>query len=345
MSNKACVIITTINAPTPAVLKYVADPSVDVIIVADRKTPEASYAGLDCVFLSVARQKELAPAFDALLPFNHYARKNMGYLWAARKGYECIIETDDDNIPYEDWTAKSVSPELAPATSHFVAGGPKTVNLYRLFTDKHIWPRGLPLSRVLDQDSHRHATAAKSAGFFDDVSIIQGLADGDPDVDAIFRLTATESLSPVMFAKTGAYYKLGATQYCPGNTQNTVWRHRADFPLLYVPSYVSFRFCDILKMYIAQAFVRSAGRSMVFQGATVFQDRNPHDYFKDYLQECEMYVHVDRLIALLDEGLALGGFASGPDGLKLFYARLVTEGIVKDARELPLLAAWVEALA
>ena len=58
-----------------------------------------------------------------------------------------------------------------------------------------------------------------------------------------------------------------------------------------------------------------------------------------------MYVHVDRVIALLDEGLAPGGFASGPDGLKLFYARLVTEGIVKDARELPLLAAWVEALA
>ena len=344
MSNKDCVIITTINAPTPAVLKYVADPSVDVIIVADRKTPEASYAGLDCEFLSLTRQKELAPAFDALLPFNHYARKNMGYLWAARKGYACIIETDDDNIPYEDWTAKSVSPELAPDTSHFVVGGPKAVNLYRLFTDKHIWPRGLPLRRVLDQDSHRHVTAARSAGFFDDVSIIQGLANGDPDVDAIFRLTASESLSPVMFAKTGAYYKLGATQYCPGNTQNTVWRHRADFPLLYVPSYVSFRFCDILKMYIAQAFVRSAGRSMVFQGATVFQDRNPHDYFKDYLQECEMYVHVDRLIALLDEGLAPGGFARGPDGLKLFYARLVTEGIVKDARELPLLAAWLKAL-
>jgi len=345
MSNKACVIITTINAPTTAIRKYITDPSVDVIIVADRKTPESSYVGLDCEFLSLARQKELDSAFDALLPFNHYARKNMGYLWAARQGYECIIETDDDNIPYEDWAVKSVIPELAPGTSHFVVGGPKSVNVYRLFTDRHIWPRGLPLSRVLDQDSHRHVNVVESAGFFDDVSIIQGLADGDPDVDAIFRLTAAESLSSVTFAKTGAFYKLGQTQYCPGNTQNTVWRNRADFPLLYVPSYVSFRFCDILKMYIAQAFVRSAGRSMVFQGATVFQDRNPHDYFKDYLQECEMYVNVDRLITLLDEGLAPGGFASGPDGLRLFYARLISEGIVKDPRELPLLAAWIEAIA
>jgi len=344
MVNKACVIITTINAPTPSILRYVADPALDVIIVADRKTPEEAYAGLDCEFLSLARQKELAPAFDALLPFNHYSRKNMGYIWAARKGYECLIETDDDNLPYEDWTAKSVRPDHVANASHFAVVGPKFVNVYRLFTDKHIWPRGLPLSRVLDHDSHRHVQPASAKGFFDDVSIIQGLADGDPDVDAIFRLTAAESLSPVSFAKTGAYYKIGPTQYCPGNTQNTVWRHRADYPLLYVPSYVSFRFCDILKMYVAQAFVRHAGRSMVFQGATVFQDRNPHDYFKDYLQECEMYVHVDRLIVLLDEGLASGGFASGPDGLKAFYARLVSEGIVKDARELPLLAAWIEAL-
>jgi hypothetical protein len=345
MSHKACVIITTINAPTPAVLKYVADPDVDVIVVADRKTPEAAYRGLDCEFLSLARQKELAPAFDALLPFDHYARKNMGYLWAIRRGYDHVIETDDDNIPHDDWAAKSVSPERVPGASHFVVGGPKFVNVYRLFTDQHIWPRGLPLNRVLDQDSHRDVRPAAATGFFDDVSIIQGLADGDPDVDAVFRLTARESLAPVTFAKTGAYYKLGPAQHCPGNTQNTVWRRRADFPLLYVPSYVSFRFCDILKMYVAQAFVRRAGRSMVFQGATVFQDRNPHDYFKDYLQESEMYVHVDRLVALLDEGLAAGGFASGPDGLKAFYARLVDEGIVKDRRELPLLAAWLEAVA
>ena len=70
MSNKACVIITTINPPTPSVLKYIADPSVDVIVVADRKTPEATYAGLDCEFLSLTRQKELAPAFTRVVIYS-----------------------------------------------------------------------------------------------------------------------------------------------------------------------------------------------------------------------------------------------------------------------------------
>jgi hypothetical protein len=161
MKNAACVVMTTINPPTPAVLGYIAIPSVDVIIVADRKTPEAAYDGLDCAFLSLARQRSMAPAFDAILPHDHYARKNMGYLYAIRAGCSVIVESDDDNI-----------------------------------------------------------------------RIIQGLADGDPDVDAIFRLTSRDSLGPLTFERSKACYKVGPTAACPVNTQNTVWRDRRDFHLL-----------------------------------------------------------------------------------------------------------------
>lgn len=342
MRNDACVVITTINPPSPAVLAYIAIPAVDVIIVADKKTPDASYAGLDCEFLSLARQHELAPEFDAMLPCNHYARKNMGYLHAIRAGYNVIVESDDDNIPYDDWSTASLRPDEVKGASHFVVDGPQAVNPYQLFTETHVWPRGLPLRRVLDSDTRRQTTAIPAAGFFDDVSIVQGLADGDPDVDAIFRLTSRDSLSPMTFDKTKAYYKVGATGFCPANTQNTVWRDRRDFPLLYLPSFVSFRFCDILKMYIAQSFVRRDGRSMAFQGATVHQDRNPHDFFADYLDECEMYLHVDRLLALLDESVA--ALEPGPRGLHSLYAKLVAAGIVKDARELSLLQSWLDAL-
>ena len=342
MKNRACVVITTINPPTPAVLGYIAIPSVDVIIVADRKTPDAAYDGLDCTFLSLARQRAMAPAFDAILPHDHYSRKNMGYLYAIRAGYSVIVESDDDNIPYENWPSASLVPEDVDGASHFVVGGSQPFNAYQLFTDVHVWPRGLPLRRVLDSDARRRVTAVASTGFFDDVSIIQGLADGDPDVDAIFRLTSRNSLSSLTFEKSNAYYKVGPTAACPANTQNTVWRDRRDFHLLYLPSSVSFRFCDILKMYVAQALLRRDGRSLVFQGATVFQDRNPHDCFADYLDEREMYVHVDRLIALLDE--LAGAIEPGPRGLVTLYGTLVAEGIVKDAREVALLQSWLETL-
>lgn len=341
-NNNACVVITTIHPPKAAVLGYIAIPAVDVIIVADRKTPDAAYAGLDCEFLSLARQQSLAPEFDALLPYNHYARKNMGYLHAIRAGYDVIVESDDDNIPCENWKSASLLPEEVVGASHFVVGGSLPVNPYQWFTDAHVWPRGLPLRRVLDSDSRQRTSPVASTGFFDDVSILQGLADGDPDVDAIFRLTSRSSLQPLTFEKTNSYYKVGPAAFCPANTQNTVWRDRRDFPSLYLPSYVSFRFCDILKMYIAQALLRRDGRSLVLQGATVLQDRNPHDVFADYLDEREMYLHVDRLIALLDD--LAGALEPGSRGLVPLYAALVAEGIVKDPREVALLEAWLEAV-
>ena len=291
--NLHCVIITTINAPSPAILKYIDNPLIDTIIVADTKTPVSTYESLDCIFLSLEMQQELAPSLHKLLPLNHYSRKNMGYLYAIKNGYQNIIETDDDNIPLENWSARTLNPESLEGASHFVVNGPKTINIYKFYTDTHIWPRGLPLNRILDKSSQTKLTNCSTSDFFSDVSIIQGLADGDPDVDAIFRLTAIESLSSVFFNDTKAFYKLGLNCYCPANTQNTLWRNPHDFHLLYIPSYVSFRFCDILKMYIAQALIRRSGRNIVFQGSTVFQDRNPHDFFNDYLQECEMYVHVE----------------------------------------------------
>jgi len=339
MNSKNCVVITTINPPTPAILKYIAIREVDVIIVADTKTPDTDYKGLNCRFLSLKEQHIIAPAFDKLLPFNHYARKNIGYLYAIKNGYKTIIDTDDDNIPYDNWSARSLNPSLDLNALQYFLNGPKIVNIYKLFTNIHIWPRGLPLSRVLDKQTLISETLCTSNNYFDDISIIQGLADGDPDVDAIYRLTARESLEGIFFEKKDAYYKLSHHQYCPANTQNTIWRDQRDFHLLYIPSYVSFRFCDILKMYIAQSFVRRRGRHLAFQGATVFQDRNPHNYFKDYLDECEMYVHVDRLINLLDE------FSEPePEGLYKFYSRLVNEKIIKDSSELPLLEAWLAAI-
>jgi hypothetical protein len=257
MKNKDCVVITTINPPSPAVLKYISNPLVDIVIVADTKTPSEEYKYLDCEFLSLEKQQELAPSLHNLLPLNHYSRKNMGYLYAIKKGYQRIIETDDDNIPLENWDVRSLNPESLEGATHYLVNGPKTINrdfplgrmpsirpinrfdcinIYKLYTDIHIWPRGLPLNCVLDKTSHTNLTSCPSPDFFSNISIIQGLADGDPDVDAIFRLTTNESRFPVIFNDTKAFYKLGQGQYCPANTQNTIWRKPQDFPLLYIPS-------------------------------------------------------------------------------------------------------------
>ena len=45
--------------------------------------------------------------------------------------------------------------------------------------------------------------------------------------------------------------------YTQGNTQITCWIKKELFHLLYIPSTVSFRFSDILKMYVAQICTHS----------------------------------------------------------------------------------------
>jgi hypothetical protein len=52
---------------------------------------------LNCIYLDVSSQKKLFPKLSELLPYNHYCRKNLGYLYAIKKGYKIIYETDDDN--------------------------------------------------------------------------------------------------------------------------------------------------------------------------------------------------------------------------------------------------------
>lgn len=82
----------------------------------------------------------------------------------------------------------------------------------------------------------------------------QGLADENPDVDAIYRLTND---TPCYFDER-APVVLEAGTLCPFNSQNTATR-RELFPLLYMPVFITFRFTDILRGLAAYEALRRAG--------------------------------------------------------------------------------------
>ena len=136
---KKCVIITTINEPTEAIHKHINNPEYDVIIVGDLKTPD-TYKDEDCIFLDVDNQKKLFPDLCDLIPYNHYGRKNLGYLYAIKKGYEVIYETDDDNIPHDNFDAVvdfNENVQTIKDDTH------EWINIFKYFTNNSwIWPRG-----------------------------------------------------------------------------------------------------------------------------------------------------------------------------------------------------------
>jgi hypothetical protein len=73
------------------------------------------------------------------------------------------------------------------------------------------------------------------------------LADENPDVDAIYRLTLP---LPIIFNKANNV-ALGNNSFCPFYSQNRTWFKEA-FPLLYLSSHCSFRMTDIWRSFVAQ---------------------------------------------------------------------------------------------
>lgn len=329
MSNKA-IIITTINPPTAAVQKIAKDHSDwDFLIVGDKKTP-ADWQWENTTLLSVADQAAMDSAYAAACPFNHYARKNIGYIQAIRNGAEIIAETDDDNIPYDTFLS---TVELSVHGQKVVKTGWE--NVYRHFTHDKIWPRGFPLEYITE--SLNHVSALEDAAVYD-CPIQQFLADGDPDVDAVYRLTieAETKFNPNTII-------LGDGTICPFNSQNTLWWPQA-YPLLYLPSFVSFRMTDIWRSFVAQVCLYKTGKFLAFRDATVFQTRNEHSLIRDFKDEVPGYLNNVKIIELLS-GLSLSSApADMGANLKECYETLVGAGIVPET-ELPLIDAWLKDLA
>lgn len=319
------IIITSIFSPTEAIEKFMKLKDWKVIVVGDRKTPTNwSYPGV--TYLSPESQKELAGKFSGLLPWNSYTRKNIGYLHAISQGAEIIYESDDDNIPLGNWVKE---PEFL--TDAEVLNEALFVNIYSYFTDKKVWPRGIPLRCVLDPEIPKVVTASNLK-----IGIWQFLADEDPDVDAIYRLTNN---TPIYF-KSRAPLILGQGTCCPFNSQNTYFRKEV-FSLLYLPSTVTFRFTDILRGLVAQPILWAAGYHLGFSGATVLQKRNPHDYLKDFESEIPCYLLSERVLQIATN--IVSPKKSIPENLLSVYEALSNEKIVSD-KELEILNCWLESV-
>ena len=317
------IVITTIFPPTPAAEDFSRMEGYRLYVVGDRKTP-ADWNLPGTVFISAGQQEKMPYRLVRHLPWNHYCRKMIGYLAAIADHAECIADTDDDNFPKPGWAF----PEFEGIFQK-LGEGKGFVNIYSLFTDQHIWPRGLPPDRITAADDLESAIAPAPCN----VGVWQGLADEDPDVDAIYRLTSDipccfNDREPVVLARETV---------SPFNTQNTLIRKEL-FPLLYLPVTATFRFTDILRGLVAQPVMWQHGYELGFTGASVIQKRNPHDYMKDFASEVPMYLHAASVPALVAAALDPADSVGG--NLHRAYEALVMHGIVMK-EEMASLEAWL----
>ncbi len=323
-------VVTSIAPPTPAMralAEGAAARGVQFFCIGDRKSP-ASYELPGCRFVSLQEQLESPFRYARACPVGHYARKNIGYLYAIAEGCRVIVETDDDNRPRAEFWAQRTAEQTAQRI-----GNRKWVNVYRCFTDHQIWPRGFPLECLETAWGDGWLDGEQTTGI---APVQQGLADGDPDVDAVYRLTRE---LPVEFTPAPPVL-LDRHCWTPFNSQNTTWFAHV-FPLMYLPAHCSFRMTDIWRSFVVQACLWVNDWRLLVHGATVFQERNDHDLLRDFEQEIPGYLNNDKIVDVLSALPLRKGEEHLGENLRTCYEALVGSGCV-GREELPLLDAWIE---
>ncbi len=315
-----------------AIGKQALDQGYQAIMVGDRKGPESCVIpGIHFFSLQDQRETGFRTALEG--PVDTYSRKLTGYLIAIENGADFIRETDDDNTPNDSF--------FIPVPEQLKARTFKTnnrwVNICAAFTDRHVWPRGFPLNQINDLGSTVFDWSEKENSYPTSHTVLQGLADGDPDVDAVFRLTAADT-SEITFRQDSPV-QIPHTTWTPFNSQATTWPRRL-FPLMYLPATCSFRMTDIWRSFVAQRIMRELDSYLIYTAPNVHQDRNDHDLMRDFSDEMEGYLGYDKLTNLLDSLPLENGELNTANNMRIIYQAMAESGFVTES-ELTLLDAWL----
>jgi hypothetical protein len=280
---KKIIVTTTINPPTEATIKYSQKKDWTLIVVGDLKTPHEEYEKLNCIYLRPEEQEKKYKTLSDVIGWKSIQRRNIGLLEAYNLGADIIATVDDDNIPYDDWgtnvlVGKEIECDLYES-KHDVFD-PLSVT-----KRNEVWHRGYPIEYVPTRHCVEYKGKTKRK-----VLVQADLWDGDPDIDAMARL----SIKPVMKYDdiTQPYC---SNQIAPFNSQNT-FLSREVLPYYYVLPHIG-RMDDIWGAYILQLYFPN---SVIYNKATVYQDRNVQDLITNLEKEIIGYRNTLSLIQDLE---------------------------------------------
>lgn len=310
--------IASQSAPGIAKLFQLADTcSSELVIIGDKKTPTWDKSALPGFvhYFSVEDQIDKWPNLAKLLPFNHYARKNLAYLWAIENNATILLDTDDDNSSEIDIF------DNVPNNFRSIDSEVEWVNAYGYFGKHEIWPRGLPLDEARKPLSE---CIESPAGL--DWHCFQSIVDGDPDLDAVGRMLYPEN----HYFDNQAPLILTGRNFCPTNSQATLWK-KPILPLLYLPVTSSFRMTDIWRGIVLSGYMRESFLNTVIGKLGFRQDRNEHNLISDFLDEVPGHEH-NRLIRAISDS-TWKEIESCRENWKLgildVYKKLIGKGLLK----------------
>lgn len=301
------IVVTTIFQPSPATRKLgeMTRQGWCYVVVADANGP-SDYDDVEgVIYLTVQRQRALHYRILDHIPWKHFGRKNVGYMFAIAHGARVIYDTDDDNrlkelnIPILGLDRELQEAPVAvswPVDERFSA---HMFNPYPSFqpTCGHTWPRGFPLDFVQGRGVESWPMAR--ATLERPPAVQQFLADVDPDLDAIYRLTRK---LPCTFqgvpSGTPEVLAFPPHVFTPYNAQATVHLYESFWGLL-LPVTVHGRVSDIWRAYLTEKLLWDLDQHVAFHPPHVVHDRVAHDYLKDFNSESDLYNRATAMVNFL----------------------------------------------
>jgi len=270
------IVTTTINSPTKAIKLFDSLKDWTLIVIGDKKTHK-DYKIDRGIYVSPEDQEKYDKNLSNLIGWDTHARRNFGHLIAKDMGADIIAMVDDDNIPLEGWG------------ENLLCGNEAEVNYHETKLDafdpigktnyNHLWHRGFPIQLVHARDNH------KSIRKNIKVDIQADFWNGDPDVDAICRMIYKPICS---FSEEP--FPLAGNKPSPFDSQNTFMTKDVLPHYFFLPHITPYgRMGDIWSSF----HVLSLGYNVVYNKASVYQERNVHDLTVDMKDEYIGYKNLD----------------------------------------------------
>lgn len=282
MGDSRVIVTTTINAPTEALRKFDEMPGWNLVVIGDKKTP-TDFQLKNGTYVSPDEQEKYHKKLSDELGWNTIRRRNFGFLMARDMNADIVATVDDDNIPLDDW-GKDVFVGQEIEVNYYETDLP-CFDPIGATNYPHLWHRGFPLQLLTSRDYSNKSTKKVK------VDVQGDFWNGDPDIDAVCRL---EHGPDCTF--DDSCFPLAANKPSPFNSQNTFLAGHVLRDYFMVP-FVG-RMDDIWGSY----HTLSCGHRVVYNKATVRQERNPQDLTRNLKDEFLGYERTHALVQAMADG-------------------------------------------
>jgi hypothetical protein len=267
-------IITTAVSSNPETIRNILSiQGWQCMIVGDKNTPKNWVKQFLATNLWLVSYEELSSSgfrLAAYLAYGLNTQKNIGYLMAIVCGAKIIYELDGNSlIPDSDIKLNSYiqSSEDIPWIA-FRSLKSLFINVYAIFGQPQIWPRGIPLSELQNISEGGWSSLRRNDNESINGYIVQNLFNFESDVDSVARLTRPLSVSDPKFEHERRSIAVEAFTFSPYNSLNTI-HYEAAFWGLYLPVTVNIQVADIWRSFWVQRLLWDIDGQVVFSTSNV----------------------------------------------------------------------------